>query len=88
MTILALILNFLGAILLVIGAAIQTKVLSEIIDVIADQYGTFGMSEIPKTLISKFRNQRNFTNALNYSGYILFILGFGLQLLNEICLVK
>jgi len=82
MTTYGLILNFIGSLLLVIGTSIQTGVITKIIDTIADNYGTWGMGKIPDELIAKFRSQKTISFWLNFIGYILFICGFGLQLMN------
>lgn len=80
MTTFGLILNFIGALLLVIGSSIQTGILTKIIDTIADKFGTWGMDKIPEELIKKFRSQKNISFWLNLMGYLLFIGGFALQL--------
>ena len=76
-------LNFLGALLLVIGSSIQTGVITNIIDTIAGKYGTWSMEPINSELITKFRGRKNLSKWLNVVGYILFIIGFGLQLYGD-----
>ena len=79
-----LVFNFIGALLLAIGSSIQTEVLTKIIDAVADNFGTWNMGKIPDELIKKFRNQKNISSWLNTLGYLLFIGGFGLQIIGMI----
>ena len=78
-----LILNFIGALLLVIGSSVQTGVITKIIDTIADNFGTWGMTKIPDNLIKSFRKQKNIAFGWNITGYIFFIGSFGLQLYGQ-----
>lgn len=78
-----LILNFVGAFLLVIGSSWLTSALSNIIDTIADKFGTMSMEKIDDRLIKKFRNSKNISLWINLIGYLLFIVGFGLQIYSK-----
>lgn len=84
MVTLSFIINFLGAILLTIGSSLQTGVITQIIDIAADKYGTWGMNKIPNDLLSSFRKYKNLAFWVNIAGYIFLITGFGLQLFRQI----
>ncbi len=77
---LGLILNFAGALVLAISANIQGDVTTNIVDSISGKYGTWGAEPIPEKVISELRNKKRLSKVCNWTGYLLFVGGFGLQI--------
>jgi hypothetical protein len=78
-----LILNTFGALFLVFGSNKTLDVLTEFVDTIVPTYGTYGQGNaIPKIkdLAQKFKTTKTKAICINYIGYVLFILGFILQI--------
>lgn len=75
-----LVLNFLGAIFLAISASIQTKLFQSLIDNVTepDFETKKSNNQVLKTKLHKEKKQIRILNRL---GYILFVVGFALQII-------
>lgn len=76
---LGLILNFLGALMLVIASIVGSHTISIILSEIADKYGYWSAEPIPKNMIARFRNNNALAKWLNIGGVVLFLIGFTIQ---------
>jgi hypothetical protein len=76
-----LILNFAGALILAISANLQGDVITNIVDSISDNYGTFGAEKIGADKIMALRKKKRLCKILNWIGYALFAGGFLLQII-------
>lgn len=78
-----LILNTLGAIVLIVGSNKVIDVLAKFVDIVTPTYGTFGQGLVApeiKELGNEFIVAKRKARIINGFGYLLFILGFILQL--------
>jgi hypothetical protein len=78
-----LILNTIGAIVLIIGSNKIIDVLTKFIDLVSPTYGTYGQGRVSgdiKALGVEFTKAKKRAKIINLVGYLLFALGFVLQL--------
>jgi len=78
-----LILNVAGALFLIFGSDKVVHVVSKFVDIITPTYGTYGQGRaIPeiKKLALEFEKAKKTAKRLNTIGYLLFTIGFILQL--------
>lgn len=79
-----LILNTFGAIVLIIGSNKVIDVLTKFVNTVTPTYGTYGQGSIVseiKQLGIEFMKAKRQSQIINLVGYILFAMGFILQLI-------
>ena len=79
--IIGLVLNAVGAILLAKSADIQGNIIAEIVAYIIPGYGRYDAPQVSKEKEEQFARKRTLSRTMNQWGYILFILGFTLQII-------
>ncbi|MDB5024300.1 MAG: hypothetical protein JWP78_2055 [Mucilaginibacter sp.] len=81
---LGLILNTIGAIVLIVGSNKVIDVMTKFVDIVTPTYGTYGQGAVVpkiKELGKEFTKAKTQSQIINTIGYLLFALGFILQLI-------
>lgn len=76
-----LFLNITGALVLAAAAHIQSNVFKNIADNKAYKYNAWGSDKPPDTGIEAYAIKMRWSKILNWTGYLLLISGFGLQII-------
>lgn len=75
-----LVLNFIGAIALAISATIRGNLTAGILEKLAKHHEDAGAEKLPEHTLNVLRKKNRISKSLSLAGFILLIVGFGLQI--------